>query len=225
MGPVQRMASIHLTTQNSLVSDPIRVKSTLESKVQFRPVNAEIMNSETILAGARQLDPHILAGIHDRYYPVVYRYVRYRLDDDQACEDIAAEVFLRLLDALHHQRGPNQNLQGWLLGTASHLVNDHFRRSYVRKVNSLEDQDLISNASTEQSVDQAWQKREVREAIFRLTEDQRHVLALRFSEDRSLEETAELMGKTIGAVKTLQFRALASLRRIIEGRNNDRRSI
>jgi len=197
----------------------------LKGEVHIRSVVAEIMNSETILARARQLDPLILAGIHDQYYPVVYRYVRYRLDDAQACEDIAAEVFLRLLDALHHHRGPNQNLQGWLLGTASHLVNDHFRSRYLRKMNSLEDQELISSASTEQSVDQAWQNREVREAIFRLTEDQQHVLALRFSEDRSLEETARLMGKTIGAVKTLQFRALASLRRILEGRKNDRRSL
>jgi RNA polymerase sigma-70 factor (ECF subfamily) len=49
-----------------------------------------------------------------------------------------------------------------------------------------------------------------------LTVDQQHVLALRFAEEYSLEETAHIMGKTIGAVKTLQFRALAALRRLLE---------
>lgn len=207
--------------QSSQNSERLRVKLELDSGSKIHPNNEGPMSSETILARARQLDPQILAGIHDQFYPVVYRYVRYRLDDDQICEDIAAEVFLRLLNALHQKRGPSQNLQGWLLGTASHLVNDHLRNRYVRKFNSLEDQVLVSSHSTEQAVDQAWQDREIRIAMVQLTDEQQHVLALRFSEDRSLEETANLMGKTIGAVKTLQFRALASLRRILEGRKKE----
>ena len=207
--------------QSSQNSERLRVKLELDSGSKIHPNNEGPMSSETILARARQLDPQILAGIHDQFYPVVYRYVRYRLDDDQICEDIAAEVFLRLLNALHQKRGPSQNLQGWLLGTASHLVNDHLRNRYVRKFNSLEDQVLVSSHSTEQAVDEAWQDREIRIAMVQLTDEQQHVLALRFSEDRSLEETAKLMGKTIGAVKTLQFRALASLRRILEGRKKE----
>jgi RNA polymerase sigma-70 factor, ECF subfamily len=176
------------------------------------------MNSETILARARQLDPSILANIHDQFYPVVYRYVRYRLEDEQVCEDIAGDVFLRLLEALRHKKGPDQNLQGWLLGTASHLVNDHLRRRYIRKEDALEDWDLVSPQNTELTVERAWQNSEIRAAMQGLTQDQQHVLALRFSEDRSLEETAEAMGKTIGAVKTMQFRALESLRRLLEGK-------
>ncbi len=215
------MVSNVQSMQSSQSSDRLGVKLEMDSGLKIHPNHEGLMNSETILARARQLDPQILAGIHDQFYPVVYRYVRYRLDDDQICEDIAAEVFLRLLTALHQKRGPNQNLQGWLLGTASHLINDHLRNRYVRKFNSLDDQVLVSNHSTEQTVDLAWQNREIREAMFELTEEQQHVLALRFSEDRSLEETAELMGKTIGAVKTLQFRALASLRRMLEGRKKE----
>lgn len=64
------------------------------------------MHSKDLPERARQLEPSTLTQIHDRYYPEIYRYVRFRLQDEHVCEDIAGEVFLRLLDALHKQRGP-----------------------------------------------------------------------------------------------------------------------
>ena len=180
--------------------------------------DAELQDFDRVLEGAKNLDPRMLAAIHDHFYPIVYRYVRYRLDDEDVCEDITSEVFLRMLNALHKKRGPRKNLQGWLLGTASHLVNDHLRLRYRRKTESIEDKHLVSPHLPEQVVEDAFRQQEVRQAIQRLTTEQQHVLALRFSDDRTLEETAALMGKTIGAVKTLQFRALASLRRFLEER-------
>jgi RNA polymerase sigma-70 factor (ECF subfamily) len=171
------------------------------------------------LARARRLDSNALAQIHDHYYPEVYRYVRYRLDDQQACEDITSEVFLRFLDALHRQLGPTTSLRGWLMGTASNLVNDYLRHHYARPVENLEDngeaENLEDGLSPESSLDDALQKRKVRQAIRQLTMEQQHVLALRFSEERSLDETARIIGKSVTAVKALQFRALASLRRLL----------
>jgi len=171
------------------------------------------------LARARRLDTNALAQIHDHYYPEVYRYVRYRLDDQQACEDITSEVFLRFLDALHRQLGPTTSLRGWLMGTASNLVNDYLRHHYARPVENLDDngeaESLEDGLSPESSLDEALQKRKVRQAIRQLTMEQQHVLALRFSEERSLDETARIIGKSITAVKALQFRALASLRRLL----------
>lgn len=174
---------------------------------------------DDILARARRLDSNALAKIHDSYYPEVYRYVRYRLDDPQACEDITSEVFLRLLDALHHQRGPTTSLRGWLMGTASNLVNDHFRRHYARTLENLEDngeaENLNDGMTPESTLDDSLKKRKVRRAIRQLTLEQQHVLALRFSEERSLDETAKILDKSVTAVKALQFRALASLRRLL----------
>ncbi len=172
------------------------------------------------LARARRLDSNALVEIHDRYYPEVYRYVRYRLDDPQACEDITSEVFLRLLDALHRQRGPTTSLRGWLMGTASNLVNDHLRRHYARTLENLEDngeaENLNDGMTPESTLDDSLQKRKVRHALRQLTLEQQHVLALRFSEERSLDETAKIIGKSVTAVKALQFRALASLRRLLK---------
>lgn len=178
------------------------------------------MPSEDTLIRAQRLDTSTLAMIHDRYYPDIYRYVRYRLDDEQTCEDIASEVFLRLLDALHRKRGPDQNLRGWLYGTASNLVNDHLRRRYTRQVDNIdaEENHLTDESHPEENYEEGWVRQEVREAILELTSEQQHVLALRFSSERSLDETASIMGKTVSAVKALQFRAVASLRRLLSDR-------
>lgn len=176
--------------------------------------------TQTLIDRARQMDREALAQIHDQFYPEVYRYARFRLSDDQVCEDIASEVFLRLLDAFNRKRGPKESLRGWLIGTASNLVNDYLRHRYNRPTDNLDDQAerRLSDERTlpEESFQKAARRQSVQSAIRELTWEQQHVLALRFSEERSLKETARLLGKSINAVKALQFRALASLRRQLE---------
>lgn len=175
------------------------------------------MLPDEILTRAKQLDSAALTEIHDRYYPEIYRYVHYRLNDEQVCEDISAEVFLRLLEALHRKRGPVQNLRGWLFGTASNLVNDHLRAYYARKVDMQDvgDSNIVDDIYPEQTYEEDWVQKQVLQALRELTPEQQHVLALRFSEERSLDETASLMGKSVTAVKGLQFRAIASLKRLL----------
>lgn len=173
-----------------------------------------------LLSRARQLDGNVLAEIHDRYYPEVYRYVRFRLDDPLLCEDIAGEVFLRLIEAFSRQRGPDHNLRAWLLSTATHLINDHLRRRYRRRTQPLDEQEveaLVDDANPASIWEGAFESQQVRQAIARLTPDQQQVLALRFADERSLEETARLVGKNVNAVKALQFRALGALRRLLGG--------
>jgi len=174
------------------------------------------LNSDSPFSLTRGWDQPTLAQIHDRFYPEVYRYVRYRLDDEKVCEDIASEVFLRLLNVLRRESSQIQNLRAWLLGTAAHLITDHLRAKYKRPVSLLEEKDMAPDDPPESVAEHAWLSRQVRQALQQLTPDQQHVLALRFTEERSLEETAQLMQKSIGAVKTLQFRALAALRRQLD---------
>ena len=178
-----------------------------------------ILDDNELLERARRLDQQALGEIHDRYYSEVYRYIRYRLAHEQLCEDITSEVFLRFLDALNRKGGPNTNLRGWLIGTASHMVNDHLRGKYRRTMENIDETAenlLIDDHHPEELMDVGQEALEVREAFDQLTSDQQHVLALRFGQELSLEETARIVGKTITAVKALQFRALASLRRLLE---------
>ncbi len=173
-------------------------------------------SSDILISRARHLDPDALAQIHDLYYKEIYAYTRFRLDDEMLVEDITAEVFLRLIDALKRKRGPHTNLRGWLYGTASNLVVDHFRRIYRRKEMDIDDHVYEIHSDThlpEEELEKRKIQNDVRQALKKLTSEQQHVIALRFSSGYSLEQTAQLLEKNVNAVKALQFRALASLRR------------
>jgi RNA polymerase sigma-70 factor (ECF subfamily) len=174
------------------------------------------VKQDNLLERARKFDHEALAALHDQLYPVVYRYVRFRLDDDQACEDIASEVFLRFLNALRQSERVIQDARAWMLGTASNLVHDFYRLKYRRPQENIEDHEsLIAPQSTEAVIETRFTSEEIRRVIQHLTGDQQHVLALRFSQELSLEETAQIMDKSVNAVKVLQFRALAALRRLL----------
>lgn len=177
-----------------------------------------LINSERLLERAQKLDAQALAQIHDRFYPPVYRYVQYRLDNEQVVEDISSEVFLRLLDHIHKRKGEIHDLRSWLLGTAANLINDHLRQKYRRPTENLEDHEtLTTGEDLHRTAEQNENQRDIRQAMQQLTREQQHVLALRFSQGFSVEETAKLMNKTIGAVKVLQFRALATMRTLLTG--------
>ena len=176
------------------------------------------MDSELPLARSKKIDAQQLAALHDKLYPVVYRYVRYRLDDPQVCEDISSEVFLNLIDALTRRDHTIKNIRAWLLGTASNLINDYLRIAYKRPIENLDEQEIPDDRSPEDAAELKSQHQMVRAAMQHLTPEQQHVLALRFADERSIEETAKLMGKTIGAVKTMQFRALTALKELLDGR-------
>jgi RNA polymerase sigma-70 factor (ECF subfamily) len=179
------------------------------------------MDPESILAHARELDEKALAAIHDEFYPTVYRYVRYRLEDEQLVEDIAAEVFLRFLDALKRKGGEIRDVRAWLIGTATNLINDHLRRKYRRPTENLEDFEFLAGLDApEHEAESSDVRRQVSDAMRKLTTEQQQVISMRFVLEYSVEETARMMRKTAGAVKVLQFRALASLRRLLESKDH-----
>jgi len=165
--------------------------------------------------GLQKLDSQAIAAIYDQYFSEVYRYVRYRINDDTTAEDIASDVFVRLLEATQKKQGPQSSLKGWLIATASHVVNDHLRRQYRRPVEVLSDALPDGKPSVHSEIDTREQNRMVQSAYAQLTSEQQHVLALRFGQGYSIEETATHLKKNINAVKALQFRALASLQRQI----------
>ena len=165
------------------------------------------------LKGLRELDPQAITAIHNRYYPDIYRFAQYRLSNSHLAEDISAEVFMRLLEAVNVGRGPRTTLRGWLMATTTNMVNDHYRKSYRRKTEDLSDDIRADTPGPMARVEIHEQNQAVRVALEKLTPDQQNILSLRFGAGYSLEETADAIGKNVNAVKQLQFRALAALRR------------
>jgi len=172
-----------------------------------------ILAGQTELDELRSLDSQAVGAVFDRYYPDVYRFVRYRLNDETTAEDIASEVFVRLLEAIKSGHPPQTSLKAWLLGTAAHIVTDHFRQSYRRPTDELPETLPDKRPDPIVDVEQRERTRHLQEAMSKLTDEQQNVLTLRFGQGYSLEETADFLKKNVNAVKQLQFRALAALNR------------
>ena len=161
------------------------------------------------------LDPQAIGAVYDRYFPEVYRFVRYRLSDEHIAEDIASDVFVRLLEAVKAGRGPQTNLKAWLLATAAHIVTDHLRKAYRRPESDLPETMPDGTPDPSQEYEKLERERRLKSAMTTLTDEQQYVVTLRFNQGYSLEETAALMNKNANAVKQLQFRALAALNRAL----------
>jgi RNA polymerase sigma-70 factor, ECF subfamily len=166
--------------------------------------------------GLLRLDSQVISAIYDRYFPTIYRYARYRISDETHAEDIASDVFVRLLEAVRAGRAPESNLKAWLLTTASHVVNDFHRKTYRSPTDELSDNLADKTEGPVDDIERRERHAKVRQALTGLTYEQQHVLALRFNEGLSLEETANVMKKNVNAIKQLQLRALAALNRKVE---------
>jgi len=161
------------------------------------------------------LNAQAIGAVYDQYFSEVYRFVLYRVGDQTLAEDISSDVFIRLLEAIHAGRGPDSNIKGWLIGTASHVIADHMRKKYRRPEDELHESIPDHEPGPVLEVDSREEQRLLKDAYSKLTDEQQNVLALRFGQGYSLEETAELMNKNINAIKALQFRALNALQRKI----------
>jgi RNA polymerase sigma-70 factor (ECF subfamily) len=183
----------------------------LYSRAVTEPRTDPEPNEAALLAGVRALDGRALGRVHDAYYPEIYRYAFYRLGEAEAAADVAGEVFVRLLEAAHQGRAPRTTLRGWLFGVAANLVADHFRRRPTAPLA----EELPGPHSVSAEVENRLQRGAVQAALRRLTPEQQQVLALRFGDGFSVETTAQTLGKSVTAVKALQFRALEALRRLV----------
>lgn len=172
-----------------------------------------VSDEQSLLQRASRLETQALAEIYDTYSAGIYRYAMRLLGDEALAEDCVAETFARFLKALQERRGPQENLQAFLYRIAHNLIVDSYRR---QENTSALDDDLRSEANLpEEEAEERIRKREVREAIRRLTPDQQQVIALKYLEAWSNEEIARALRKPVGAVKSIQHRALRSLYRLL----------
>lgn len=169
------------------------------------------MTEERLLQQARTLDPQALAQIYDQFSPGVYRYALRLLGDQDLAEDCLAETFTRLLEALHRRRGPRHHLQAYLYRIAHNWIVDRFRSGLP----DLELSDTMASEVESPELDAARHLRrmEIRAALRALTPEQSQVIALKYLEGWENAEIAQAMRKPVGAIKSLQHRALAALRK------------
>lgn len=173
---------------------------------------------EQLLDRARAYDAEALAAIYDRYEAKIFSYIYHRVGNPSVAQDLTSQVFLRMLEAIQNERAWKTSFSGWLYRIAHNLVIDHYRRRGRATQVSFDDIPALvaKTDDPEHAAERMLAAEGLRTAINRLTEEQAQVVTLRFLEDLSIAEAAATMGKTEGAVKALQYRAVMSLRRLME---------
>lgn len=154
--------------------------------------------------------------LYDQYSDTVYRYIYYRVGSKATAEDLTSETFLRALRRIGTFTWQGRDFGAWLVTIARNLVADHFKSSRFRlEVTTGEMLDANEvERSPEDSVLESLSNAALLDAVRRLNPQQQECVTLRFLQGLSVAETARIMGKNEGAIKTLQYRAVRTLARL-----------
>jgi RNA polymerase sigma-70 factor (ECF subfamily) len=171
---------------------------------------------DDLRAAALAHDSWACRRLYDDYAGRVLGYLRAQGAPEP--EDLTSEVFLRVFDRLPQFSGDEPNFRSWLFTIAHRIIIDDARRRQRRPRTTTLGVDVESHATgdVEHEAFAHFGAEWADELLESLPPDQRAVIALRVTADLSLEQVAEIVGKRVGAVKSLQHRALESLRRRCE---------
>lgn len=162
--------------------------------------------SEQALVEAAKKDPSGFAVLYEAHFGRIYAFVAHRVRDRSVAEDLTAEVFRHALGAIGGFEWRGVPFASWLYRIAANEIADYASKA-ARERGSI--------AAEEPSHEES-ERIEHRASLFRLVDelpaDQRRVIVMRFAEERSIREVAEDLGRSEGAVKQLQWRALQTLR-------------
>ncbi|HEY9527627.1 MAG TPA: RNA polymerase sigma factor [Anaerolineales bacterium] len=175
---------------------------------------------KVLLQAAQKMDKDAIVEIFELYNSPLYNYVL-RLSGDRILADhIVGDVFAKLIEQLSLGKGPESNLRSYLYETAYHRLIDETR--FTRRRAPLEAAAWIPQDRNSLFVsveDEILFKQVLHIIRNRLTEDQRHVIVLRYLEEFSLRETATILGKRVEHVKVIQGRAIVALRKTLDYQN------
>ena len=169
---------------------------------------------ERELVERAKLDPDAFGALYDRYFPQIYRFAYSRVRDQSLAEDVTSEVFFKALKNIKRYTYSGHPFSSWLYQITLNAVADHYRGAAGKEVELEEGASLPSTEPT--VVDEVVRRdrsRRVWSAIDQLPKHQRAAMVLKFGEDRKIEEIAQILGKSSGAVKLLLHRGVERLRR------------
>jgi len=183
----------------------------------------EMNNEAKLLQRLKQMDEQVLAEVYDAFNQEIFRYACGLLGNTDLAEECVAETFSRFLLAISNGGGPRDYLRAYLYRVAHNWINDLHRRQPPPELPL--DEELKVDSTLQMSAQtfadpacapvDALERQQLRSALARLTNEQRQVITLKYMADLENEEIAQTLNKPVGAVKSLQFRALAALRRML----------
>ncbi|MET9920663.1 ECF subfamily RNA polymerase sigma factor, BldN family [Streptomyces sp. NPDC059605] len=194
-----------------------RGATTASTTVRRPTADSDSARMMDLVERAQAGEAEAFGRLYDQYSDTVYRYIYYRVGGKATAEDLTSETFLRALRRISTFTWQGRDFGAWLVTIARNLVADHFKSSRFRlEVTTGEMLDANEvERSPEDSVLESLSNAALLQAVRRLNPQQQECVTLRFLQGLSVAETARVMGKNEGAIKTLQYRAVRTLARLL----------
>ncbi len=183
-------------------------------------LSPEADSEERLIEAARAGDADVWRELYHRYFHKMYTYAYSRIGDSAAAEDIAAEVFLGAWKGRKSLQYRGVPISAWLYRIAHNLSADFLRRRNRIRFEPLDSGRSEAELKSSGHEDDIATRQEIVAAVRRLTPEQQQVVVMRLVENMSMAGVAAAIGKSEGAVKALQHRALRSLRQRLDGSRN-----
>lgn len=175
------------------------------------------MDVQALVRRAQQQDGQAFSELYELYSRKVYSYLYYHLNGRvHEAEDLTADVFIKVFEKIGSYQFRGAPFSAWLFRIAHNHLIDHVRSRPRQPVVPLDAIDGLQETSTLRELERRLTVEQLRRALVQLTLEQGQVIVLRFVESMSTAETAHAMGKSEDAVKKLQARGLATLKRVLE---------
>jgi RNA polymerase sigma-70 factor, ECF subfamily len=173
-------------------------------------------NITHLIKKAQGGDSNAIGELYEYFRLGIYRYLYYRTGETQAADDLTSEVFLRMIRSLAGYRLELGSFQGWLYQIAHNLLSDHYRKNNGKQQVELEDKVVEDplNPRT-RPVERRLNSVILKQAIQKLSGEQREVIVLRFIAGMPIAQVAQALNRSEDSVKGLQRRALMTLRDVL----------
>lgn len=182
----------------------------------FLIVLPDTTTDSNLLFRLRSGDDEAVMAVYEQYFTSLFHYTRLKTGDASLAEDVVSEVFVKLIRSLGTKSAPHSHLRGWLFRVARNEIATHYQKVDKMNVINLEEwMPAPSDSDPETRIGDLMEIHRMRHAIRMLNDEQQEVLILRFGQRLSLKETADIMDKSVSAIKSLQFRAVDTLRSIL----------
>jgi RNA polymerase sigma-70 factor (ECF subfamily) len=190
-------------------------RNTSQESINGPEITQEDTNLETenLVTQAISGDVEAFGELYTNHVTKIYRYIYYNVHDKEHAEDITQEVFLKAWKAIGSCRGKEKTFSSWLYRIAHNLIIDKLRKSQKQPSREAELPEDIRDTSDRMEI--SLEQRDLLKVIDVLSPNQRQVIVMKFIEEMDNREIAETMGKSTGAIRILQMRALETLRKTL----------
>jgi RNA polymerase sigma-70 factor (ECF subfamily) len=175
----------------------------------------DVLAEWDLVKRAQEYEEEAIEALYQTYYPKIYNYAFLQMGDVQAAEDLASDVMLKMIESINKYHFRGLPFGAWVFRIARNRLIDLHRRRRRRGEVDLSETLSSALANPQALAERALERGQIQVALKHLTDEQRQVITLKFIQGFDNSSIGQIMQRSEGAIKSLQHRALGSLRRLL----------